>query len=101
MKSFLQQTAASLVKQIGWANLNRATLVLPTHRAGVTLKDEILQIQQAENQKAVYAPRVTTISQLFDELSPLYAEDELMTIVRLYKLYAQRAGSDVMPLDMF
>ena len=101
MDSFLKQTAKSIVEQIGWANLNRATLVLPTHRAGITLKDEILRIQQAENQKAVYAPRVTTISQLFDELSPLYAEDELMTIVRLYKLYAQRAGNDVMPLDMF
>ena len=102
MKSFLKQTAESLVKQIGWADLSKATLVLPTHRAGVTLKDEILQIQQNENQHAIYAPRVTTISQLFDELSPLYPEDELMTIVRLYKLYAQTVSEDErMPLDMF
>ena len=101
MNSFLKQTAESIVRQIGWTELSKATLVLPTHRAGITLKDEILQIQQTENQRAIYAPRVTTISQLFDELSPLYAEDELMTIVRLYRLYAKLNPMDLMPLDMF
>ena len=86
MNSFLKQTAESIVRKIGWNNLNRATLVLPTHRAGLTLKDEILRMQQAESQNAIYAPHITTISQLFDDLSPLYAEDELMTSVRLYRL---------------
>ena len=102
MNSFLKQTAESIVRKIGWNNLNSATLVLPTHRAGLTLKDEILRMQQAESQNAIYAPHITTISQLFDDLSPLYAEDELMTIVRLYRLYlkAQNA-TETMPLDMF
>ena len=102
MNSFLKQTAESIVRKIGWNNLNSATLVLPTHRAGLTLKDEILRMQQAESQNAIYAPHITTISQLFADLSPLYAEDELMTIVRLYRLYlkAQNA-TETMPLDMF
>ncbi len=110
MNSFLKQTAETIIQQIGWEQLSSTTLVLPTHRAGVQLKDELLLLQQKVGQKAIYAPRITTIDQLFDSLSPLYSEDELTTIVRLYRLYRNSqitdshnpvASSDIMPLDMF
>ena len=101
--SFLQQTAQTIVAQNNWSALEHITLVLPSHRAGVVLKDEIMRIQKALGEKAIWAPTVTTLTQLQDALSPLHAEDELVTIVRLYKHYLRVTNdpSNVMPLDMF
>ncbi len=104
MNSFLQQVAQSVIDSIAWKQLNRTTLVLPSHRAGLVLKDELLRLQQERHAQAIWAPQVQTLTQLQDSLSPLYAEDELFTIVRLYKLYRQSSivtGSELMPLDMF
>ena len=104
MNSFLQQVAQSVIDSIDWKQLNRTTLVLPSHRAGLVLKDELLRLQQERHAQAIWAPQVQTLTQLQDSLSPLYAEDELFTIVRLYKLYRQSSivtGSELMPLDMF
>ena len=101
--SFLQQTARAIVAQNNWSALEHITLVLPSHRAGVVLKDEIMRIQKAQGEKAIWAPNITTLTQLQDALSPLHAEDELVTIVRLYKHYLRVTNdpSNVMPLDMF
>ena len=101
--SFLQQTAQTIVAQNNWSALEHITLVLPSHRAGVVLKDEIMKLQQAQGQKALWAPTITTLTQLQDTLSPLHAEDELITIVRLYKHYCclNNNQEDLMPLDMF
>ena len=101
--SFLHQTALSIIQTIDWQQLSRTTLVLPSHRAGLVLKDELLRLQQERQAQAVWAPQVQTLTQLQDALSPLYAEDELMTIVRLYKHYRRlnEGDSDLMPLDMF
>ena len=101
--SFLQQTAQTIVAQNNWSALEHITLVLPSHRAGVVLKDEIMRIQKAQREKAIWAPNITTLTQLQDALSPLHAEDELVTIVRLYKHYLRVTNdpSNVMPLDMF
>lgn len=101
--SFLQQTARAIVEKNDWTTLEHMTLVLPSHRAGVVLKDEIMRIQQTQGKKAIWAPTVTTLTQLQDTLSPLHGEDELLTIVRLYKHYRRIIGNvkDLMPLDMF
>ena len=105
MNSFLKQTAESIVKQIGWEKLKNTTIVLQTHRAGITLEDEILQLQKNDSSKVTFAPDIMPISDLFDKLSPLYAEDELMTIVRLYRAYLStfnfQLSTDPLPLDMF
>ena len=108
MKSFLRHTAESILDRMDWKQLSRTTLVLPSHRAGLVLKDELLRLQQENHAQAVWAPTVQTLPQLQDSLSPLYAEDELFTIVRLYKIYrntdrsADRIQStDWMPLDLF
>ncbi len=111
--SFLRQTAEAILDQMEWKQLNRTTLVLPSHRAGLVLKDELLRLQQERHAQAVWAPRVRTLTQLQDDLSPLYAEDELFTIVRLYKLYLStfhtasadrknfQLSTDPMSLDLF
>lgn len=54
--SFLQQTAQTIVAQNNWSALEHITLVLPSHRAGVVLKDEIMRIQKAQGEKAIWAP---------------------------------------------
>ncbi len=87
MKSFLRHTAESILEQMDWKQLRNTTLVLPSHRAGLVLKDELLRLQQERHAQAVWAPTVQTLTQLQDALSPLYAEDELFTVVRLYKIY--------------
>ena len=87
MDSFLRHTAKEIIKRLNWQQLSRTTLVLPSHRAGLVLKNELLQLQRDQNQKAIWAPDVKTLQQLQDALSPLYTEDELMTIVRLYRIY--------------
>jgi len=105
MDSFLQQVARSIIERIEWKQLSRTTLVLPSHRAGLVLKNELLRLQKERNAQAIWAPTVQTLTQLQDSLSPLYAEDELFTIVRLYKLYLQSPitnhQSPIMSLDMF
>ena len=105
-ESFLQQTARAIIEKMEWKQLSRTTLVLPSHRAGLVLKEELLRLQQEQHAQAIWAPQVQTLPQLQDSLSPLYDEDELMTIVRLYKLYRQSAllsqqADELMPLDMF
>lgn len=103
METFLQQTARSIIEQTDWKQLSRTTFVLPSHRAGLVLKDELLRLQQERQAKVIWAPAVQTLPQLQDALSPLYAEDELMTVVRLYKHYRRLNADDpdLMPLDMF
>ena len=101
--SFLRNTAESIVQTIGWNQLSNATFVLPSHRAGLVLTNEILELQAEQNIKALWSPKVYTLNQLLDSLSPLYAEDELPTIVRLYRHYRRlsKGEKDIMPLDMF
>ncbi len=99
--SFLQQTAKSIIAKLNWQQLRRTTLVLPSHRAGQVLKSELLRLQKEQQQKAVWAPEVMTLQQLQDALSPLYAEDELFSIVRLYRHYRQLAQDNPMSMDLF
>jgi len=108
VKSFLRHTAESILEQMDWKQLSRTTLVLPSHRAGLVLKDELLRLQQERHAQAVWAPTVQTLTQLQDALSPLYAEDELFTIVRLYKIYRKSQITndksqirDLMSFDQF
>jgi len=97
--SFLRQTAEAILDQMEWKQLNRTTLVLPSHRAGLVLKDELLRLQQERHAQAVWAPRVRTLTQLQDDLSPLYAEDELFTIVRLYRIYRNNLINQNTPIS--
>ena len=94
-ESFLKQTARAIIDSMDWKQLSRTTLVLPSHRAGLVLKDEILRLQQERHAQAVWAPTVQTLTQLQDSLSPLYDEEELLTIVRLYKIYSQEPRAQV------
>ena len=103
MDSFLQQVARSILTQIDGKQLSRTTLVLPSHRAGIVLKNELMHLLKEQHAPVVWAPTVQTLTQLQDYLSPLYAEDELFTIVRLYRKYQSILNNpnNLMPLDQF
>ena len=106
MDSFLEQVARSIIERIEWKQLSRTTLVLPSHRAGLVLKNELLRLQKERNAQAIWAPTVQTLTQLQDSFSPLYAEDELFTIVRLYRIYRNLLRDtdepdNLIPLDLF
>ena len=99
--SFLRQTAQLIIVQMNWKQLGGTTFVLPSHRAGLVLKEELLRLQQAQNAQAVWAPRVLTLTQLQDSLSPLYPEDELFTVVRLYHIFRASGGDVSLTIDQF
>ena len=104
MESFLRQTATSIMQSMDWKALSRTTFVLPSHRAGLVLKDELLRLQQAQGAQATWAPSVQTLNQLQDALSPLYAEDELFTILRLYKkfsVFSNQQSVEPITFDLF
>ena len=49
MKSFLQQTAQSIVAHIEWSQLSNTKLVLPTQSARLGLKNERMRLHREQN----------------------------------------------------
>ena len=100
MNSFLQQTAQDIVNHYTWDGLRDVTLVFPSRRAGLVLKNELKQLQRAQHPAPVFLPTITTLSELFDALSPLRQEDELRIICRLFRIYKEVTGEQI-TLDLF
>ncbi len=100
MNSFLQQTAQDIVNHYTWEGLRDVTLVFPSRRAGLVLKNELKQLQRAQHPAPVFLPNITTLSELFDALSPLQQEDELRIICRLFRIYKEVTGEQI-TLDLF
>ncbi|MDY4514081.1 MAG: PD-(D/E)XK nuclease family protein [Paludibacteraceae bacterium] len=100
MNSFLQQTAQDIVNHYTWDGLRDVTLVFPSRRAGLVLKNELKQLQRAQHPAPVFLPTITTLSELFDALSPLQQEDELRIICRLFRIYKEVTGEQI-TLDLF
>ena len=83
-----------------WEGLRDVTLVFPSRRAGLVLKNELKQLQRAQHPAPVFLPTITTLSELFDALSPLQQEDELRIICRLFRIYKEVTGEQI-TLDLF
>ena len=83
-----------------WEGLRDVTLVFPSRRAGLVLKNELKQLQRAQHPAPVFLPTITTLSELFDALSPLQQEDELRIICRLFCIYKEVTGEQI-TLDLF
>lgn len=106
--SFLGQVVVDLVQhcgngnqQDGFRQLHEWTLVFPTHRAGLFVKEMIRKLMRETGyQQPICAPTVTTHTDLFNSLSDLYAEDEIKMVCRLYHIFKEQTGND-MPLDLF
>lgn len=75
-------------------DLSRLVIVFPNKRAGLFL-DEYLQ-----GERTCWAPRYSTITELFQSLSPLRPNNDIDTVCRLHALYVRLTGSRE-PLDAF
>ena len=100
-KSFLQQVADELLRRFGWDGLQNVTLVFPMHRAGVMMREVLRRQMVADAQTACWAPDTVTLSDLFDQLCPLGKEEELFTVVRLFRLYRKHVPDATMEIDHF
>ena len=105
MKPFLQEVVDDLLRRFGWEGLKDVTLVFPMHRAGVVMRSELQRRMAAEHPKALWAPEMLALGDLFDSLCPLGKEDELFTVCRLHRIYSSQLsavnGQQPMDIDRF
>lgn len=94
---FLKLVAQDLLKRFG-GDLRQVTVVFPGKRASVFLNQ---YLYEEAGHRALWAPRYTTISELFQELSPLSINDPIDTICRLYVHYRETTGDRDTSLDRF
>lgn len=97
---FLQHTAASIVSHFGWDRLQQLTLVFPSRRAGIVVKEALKEMQKEQHSAPILLPNITTLNDVFDSFSPLYKEDDLLLIFRLYHIYTSVVDQAVSP-DIF
>lgn len=99
--AFLYTVVEDLIGQYGLTGLGELTLVFPMQRAGLFVKQHILDaVRDAGNDTPVLLPHFTTIDALADSLSMLRSEDEILSICRLYQAY-QAHTEKPLPLDIF
>lgn len=96
-KNFLQLVAQDLYRRCN-GDLSHITVVFPGRRASIFL-DRYLY--EEAGSKALWAPRYTTIKELFQALSPLTLNDPIDTVCRLYRHYQDTTEDHDTTLDMF
>ena len=83
MKPFLQQIAETLVHE--YTQLSDLVLVLPSKRAGLFLRDQLLQ----HHKKTGFGPSIYSIEAFVKELSGLTTADTTVLLFELYDTYRQ------------
>lgn len=94
---FLKLVADNLYAQMG-GDLRNVTIVFPSRRASVFFNEHLYK---AAGQKALWAPRYLTMTELFTELSTLTLNDPIDTICRIYRHYVDTTGDHQTSLDRF
>ena len=84
MKPFLYYVAQDLIARYG-NNLSKVTIVFPGKRASLYMNNFLSYFAQGP----VWAPRFTTIAELFLQLSPLSESESIPNICKLYNIYSQ------------
>ena len=87
--SFLTLVAQDLLRRYGH-NLNHVTVVFPNKRAGLFLNQELA----LQSQQPVWAPRYTTMGDLFHTLSPYQPVERIEAVCTLYQIYREEMGED-------
>lgn len=82
MSSFLQEVANDLLKKYQ-GDLSEYAVVFPSRRAGIFFKHHLFKIAT----KVMWAPKITSISELMQEFSSLQPADPLSLVFDLYKEY--------------
>ncbi|GHT04051.1 hypothetical protein AGMMS49525_09980 [Bacteroidia bacterium] len=81
---FLSLVAKDLIDRFG-TDLSDVTVVFPNIRAGLFFNNYLYK----EAQKPLWAPRYTSIENLFEQASDLQKGDSIQLIVELYAVYIQ------------
>ena len=88
MNAFLDEVTRHLIETRGLNNLAATTIVVPTRRAVLFIKDCFRNYMRSNGlQGPVQLPQLTTLPQLFDYLSPRYKADEIQLVCTLYNVY--------------
>ena len=87
---FLEFVTRDLYERFG-GELYRVTVVLPTRRAGVFVKDYLAELSA---DVPMWTPQCTTISDFFDSLCPLKPTDEIQAVCELYKICGKGLSLD-------
>ncbi len=101
MANFLDSVSDELLRRFSWEELKDVTLVFPMHRAGVVMRSILQQRMAAEHRTPLWAPEIVALGDLFDSLCPLGKEDELFSVCRLHRIYAECIGEGAMEIDRF
>lgn len=101
MKTFLNTVVDDLIRRYGRSGLGEVTMVFPMQRAGLFVRQYLLENMRASGDKTpIVLPQFTTIDALSDSLSELGSEDEIVSICRLYAAYCSHT-KEHLPLDVF
>ena len=95
MKPFLYHVAKDLIERFG-NNLSDVTIVFPGKRAQLYMNTFLSHFAQGP----VWAPRFTTIDELFQQFSSLTPSDNILNVCTLYRIYCQLVPNPE-PLDDF
>lgn len=95
METFLQLVARDLHEKIG-DDLSRTVVVFPNKRAGLFFNEYLA----AESKRPLWSPAYVSISELFQQLSPLKPGDPIRLVCELYKVFREETRSEE-PLDDF
>lgn len=103
-QDFLSQVAADMYPLLG----GQITMVFPMSRGGLFMRERLRELfaQDCDQQRTIIMPRMVTINELIDSLCPLEPDEELRSVVALYRIYrhiAQSQPNDVpnLELDVF
>ncbi len=92
MQSFLSLVADDLLQRFG-RDMRNVTLVFPSKRAGLFLSQEFAA--RCGN-APLWAPRYTTLNELFLSLSPHVLADPIDIVSRLYHIYYTRVRESLL-----
>lgn len=88
MSPFLQAVAQDLYSR-GGDNLSRTAVIFPGKRAGLWMDRYLAECAG----HPLWAPAYMTISELFDSLTPLKAENSIRLICTLHRIYCEHTHS--------
>lgn len=83
MKSFISEVVEDILNK--HASFNTLTLVLPSQRAGVFLKDELLQKMPINT----FFPKIVSIENYIQELADIHLIDNTQLLFEFYSIYLQ------------
>lgn len=90
MNAFLADVTRHLIQTHGISNMADTTIVVPTRRAMLFVKECFRNYMRANGlQGPVQLPQLTSLSQLFDDLSPRYKADEIQLVCTLFRVYCE------------